>query len=108
MKISHRLPPPSSILSPSLIAIIVAEEVKSKTDLGAPRVTPHWLTAADVQSLGNGVDHLSKGVISHIEAGVTIHPLELIETIDANGIRRISGSLERQMLEESNYGQFGK
>lgn len=106
LKISHRLPPPNSILLPSLIAIIVAEEVKSKTDLGAPRVTPHWLTAADVQSLGNGVDHLSNGVISHIEAGVTIHPLELIETICANGVRRISGSLERQMLEESNYGQF--
>ena len=107
LKIVHNLPPPGSIAASSICVVIVAEELKSKSDLGVPKVSLHWLTKEEIYQLTDGIDRMSLGFISHLEAGVNPLPLELIETLDANGVRRITGSLERQMLDEANYGQQG-
>ena len=108
LKIVHRLPPPGSIAASSICVVIVAEELKSKTDLDSPKVNSCWLTKDEIYQHSNDMDKVSLGLISHLEAGVTPLPLELMETLDANGVRRISGSLDRQMLDEANYGQYGK
>lgn len=107
LKIIHNLPPPGSIASSSMCIVIVAEELKAKSDLGTPKVTTTWLTKDEIYQLNDSVDRVCLGLISHLEAGVNPLPLELVDTLDANGVRRISGSLERQMLEEANYGQQG-
>ena len=55
----------------------------------------------------DNVDQLSLGLITHLEAGVSPQPLEILETLDSNGVRKITGTLERQMLDEANYGMQG-
>lgn len=103
----HRLPPPGSISSSSICIAIVAEELKSKSEMGTPQIPYRWLTRDEMSQITEEIDSISLGLISHLEAGVSPLPLELIETLDTSGVRKISGTLERQMLEEANYGQSG-
>ena len=86
---------------------VVAEEFKSKSDLAPPKLSSRWLTKDEIDQLSDTIDNISLGLISHLEAGVNPLPLDLMETLDASGVRRISSNLERQMLEEANYGQQG-
>ena len=53
------------------------------------------------------MDQYSQGLISQLESNATIYPLEFLETVESNGVRRIRGILEKQMLEEAGYGQYG-
>lgn len=108
LKVIHRLPPPGGISSSSICIAIVAEELKSKSEMAAPQIPYRWLTRDEMSQISEEIDSISLGLISHLEAGVTPLPLELIETLDTIGVRKISGTLERQMLDEANYGQSGK
>ena len=87
--------------------VLVADEIKGKTELSASRLIHLWLSGPEIREEGNDVDHLCQGIISQLEANATIYPIELIESVDKYGIRRIKGNLEKQMLEEASYGEYG-
>lgn len=86
----------------------MAEEIKPKTEQEASKLTCHWLPAQDILNLDNsGIDLLAKGIVSQIDNNSQIYSLDILDTMDSNGVRKIKGNLERQMLEEAGYGQSG-
>ena len=107
MKVIQRNPSPGAVTAPTISIVLVADEIKGKTELSASRLVHHWLSGPEIREEGNDVDHLCQGIISQLEANATIYPIELIESVDKYGIRRIKGNLEKQMLEEASYGEYG-
>lgn len=92
--------------------VLVADEIKGKSDqalpsssLSVPRM--YWYSGPEVRCKSIVVDQYSQGLISQLESNATIYPLEFLETVESNGVRRIRGILEKQMLEEAGYGQYG-
>lgn len=107
MKVIQRNPTPGAINAPTLSIVLVADEIKGKTELSASHLIHHWLSGSEIRKEGSDVDHLCQGIISQLETNATVYPLELVESMDVYGIRRIKGNLEKQMLEEASYGEYG-
>lgn len=107
LKVIQRNPTPGAVNAPTLSIVLVADEIKGKTDLSASHLVHHWISGPEIREEGIDVDHFCQGIISQLEANATIYPLELVESMDVYGIRRVKGNLEKQMLEEASYGEYG-
>ena len=109
LKVIQQNPAPGAINSPLLTVVLVADEIKAKGDQDACKLACHWLLGEEVLYVdGYTVDAMTKGIISQLDNSGTIYSLDILDTLDSNGVRRVKGLLERQMLEEAGYGKFGK
>ena len=95
-----------SAAPPVLSIVVVADEVKPRYDQATP-MQFFWLSGPEIQRENIIVDQYSQGLVSQLENNGPVHPMELLETIESNGLRRIHGVLEKQMLEEAGYGRYG-
>lgn len=91
---------------PVLSIVVVADEVKPRFDQATP-IQFFWLSGPEIQRENIIVDQYSLGLVSQLENNAPVHSMELLETIESNGLRRIHGVLEKQMLEEAGYGRYG-
>ncbi|XP_003384155.1 PREDICTED: uncharacterized protein LOC100639057 isoform X2 [Amphimedon queenslandica] len=90
---------------PVLTIVVVADEVKPRYDQATP-IQFFWLSGPEIQRENIIVDQYSLGLVSQLENNAPVHSMELLETVEGNGLRRIHGILEKQMLEEAGYGQY--
>jgi diadenosine tetraphosphatase ApaH/serine/threonine PP2A family protein phosphatase len=90
LKVIHQMSPPL------VTVVLVAEAIRSDTAIG------QWIGTNDNVIIDNN----SKGFMSQLDSNCTIHPLSIIDTMDKYGVRKIRGLQERQMIEESFYGEY--